>query len=322
MEGAMLQRALTRRLVIGVAVGLGAAFSAPLSAADCGGNVSCACGDNVVASRPLVSGKIRDPVLNVACSGNGLILNTPGVVLDLNGGKIRGSGKGVGVLIAADGVTVMDGRIDKFGTGIGTESGRTTNGSLIHAVKPYYNVGDGVFLQGDDNELIDSPARHNGRNGTAVIGNNNTIEGHNNEYNGRHGFFVQGNGNQLIDNDASENRRGGNGMVVIGDANTIDGNWITKLNTDGIVVTGNGNVLRENRVEKQKRHGISVNGDNNTLTDNSATDNRGLGISVVGDGEAAASIGNRVAVVDLQIRPPEPWCEIYGVTTPPTCIRE
>ena len=114
-------------LILGGAIAMSSILAATASAADCGGNVPCACGNNVVSSRKLVAGKSRDPVLNVVCSGNGLVLNTSGVILDLNGGKLRGSGKGVGVLIVADGVTIMNGRIDKFGTGIGTESTGSQN---------------------------------------------------------------------------------------------------------------------------------------------------------------------------------------------------
>ena len=318
----MFKEVISGAVRIGAAMALSLAFGLPVQAGNCGGNTSCACGDNVVANRTLVSGNIRDPVLKVVCTGNALVMNTPGVVLNLGGGKLRGSDKGVGVLIAADGVTILNGRIDMFVTGISTSPGGTTNGSVINAVKPYYNAGDGVFLAGDDNELINSPARHNGKNGTVVIGNDNMLRGHNNEYNGIDGIYVQGDRNYLFDNEASENRRGGNGMVVVGNGNRIEESWITKLNTNGIVVTGNGNVLHSNRVEKQKQNGITVDGDNNVLTDNTATDNRGFGISVEGEGDPGASTGNRVANPELQIRPPEPWCEIYGVTTSPTCIRE
>ena len=322
----MFKEVISGSVSIGSAIALSMAFSLPVHAADCGGNgpgsIPCSCGDNVAENRTLISGKIRDPVLNVVCTGNALVMNIPGVVLNLGGGKLRGSGKAVGVLIKADNVSIKNGRIDKFGTGISTAPGTFTHGSLIEAVKPYYNVGDGVLLEGDNNELIASPARHNGKNGTTVIGNNNILRGHNNEYNGVHGFFVQGDGNQLIDNLASENRRGGNGMVVVGNRNTIEGSWITKLNTDGIVVAGNNNFLNANRVEKQKDDGIVVDGDSNVLTDNEATDNRGFGISVVGTGNGADSTGNRAAFIELKVHPEDPGCEIYGVATAPTCIRQ
>ena len=292
-------------------------FDPPLQAADCGANIPCACGDNVVASRTLVSSKTTsDPILNTVCTGDGLIMNVPGVTLDLNGKKLRGSGNGVGVRIAADGVTVRNGQVFTFGTGI---SG-VTDGSTINKVKPYYNSGDGIFLDGNWNTVSASPARHNGNNGYAVFGDDNTITGTNNEYNGVDGIFVNGNGNDLIGNLASENNKkksGGNGITVIGDGNTLEQNWITKKNTEGIAVTGDGNTLTANRVELQKSDGILVNGDGNILSDNSSNRNRGVGIKVVGDGDPTASTGNRVSLNNES-----PQCEIYEVTTSPTCIEQ
>ena len=83
------------------------------------------------------------------CTGDGLILDVPGVTLDFNGKKLRGSGNGVGVRIAADGVTVRNGQVFTFGTGI---SG-ATDGSTINKVKSYYNSGDGIFLDGNWNTV-------------------------------------------------------------------------------------------------------------------------------------------------------------------------
>jgi hypothetical protein len=285
----------------------------PSDAADCGGTRPCACGDNVTESRTLISGKVKDPVLKVVCTGDGLILNTPGVVLNLKGGKIRGSETGTGLLIEADGVTILDGRVDKFETGVGG----ATNGSTVDTVKPYYNEGDGILLAGDGNTLIDSPARHNGNNGIWFVGDNNTFSGGNNEYNALHGFVVEGNGNNIVANQASENRKGGTGMIVIGDGNVLRLNNITKLNTDGIVVEGDDNTLIQNSVTKQKRDGIRVSGDGNVLTENAATANSGTGIKVVGDRNEAVSTGNRVSLNRIN-----PQCEIYGDTDPPACIQE
>jgi hypothetical protein len=308
--------------VVGLSVWLALAFNSPAQANDCGGNAPCRCGDNLVASRRLLSGV--DPIVAATCTGNGLIINTPGVVLDLNGNKLRGSGKGVGILITADKVVIEDGRVDKFATGIGTGSdpgsAGTTNGSRIQAIRPNENTGHGVLLKGDGNQLIGILAKRSGINGVTVIGNHNLFEEHNDEYNGFHGLFVQGDFNELVNNRVSENaksRVAGDGIHVEGDNNTIDGSDVTKLNVNGIVVTGNGNVLTDNSVTRQKGDGIVVNGNNNVLTENLSSGNRGFGIIAEGAGNPAASRENRVSINRNQ-----PQCRIYGVTTPPTCIQE
>jgi hypothetical protein len=286
-----------------------------LEGAECGGNLACSCGDNVVASRTLLSGV--DAVVGSVCPLNGLVMNTPGVVLDLNGNKIVGSGIGTGVLIMVDSVTIKDGDIFKFGTGIGTPG--TTNSSTIDDVKPDSNTGDGIFLRGDNNELSLVRAKTNSNHGVVVIGNNNRLEGHNDEYSGFHGILVQGDNNELTANLASENanKGPGSGIRVEGNGNVLVGNKISKLNTSGIAVVGNGNLLDANLVRKQQGDGITVDGDDNVLTDNKAVSNKGVGIRASGAGNPGDSTGNSVDTNRIK-----PQCIIYGVTTPPTCLNK
>ncbi len=291
---------------------MGLALASSLDAGECGGDVPCFCADNVVANRTLFSGV--DAVVGVVCDGDGLVMNTSGVVLDFNGNKIAGSGIGTGVLIMVDSITIKDGDIFNFGTGIGTAG--TTHGSTIDDVKPDSNTGDGIFLRGDNNELSVIRAKTNGNNGVVVIGNGNRLEGHNDEYSGFHGIFVQGDNNELIANLASENANEGpgSGIRVEGNGNMLVGNKISKLNTSGIAVVGSGNLLDANLVRKQQGDGITVDGDNNVLTDNKAVSNKGIGIRASGAGNAADSTGNSVDTNRIK-----PQCIIYGVTTPPTC---
>jgi hypothetical protein len=299
--------------VIAIAGLLGFACAGSLEAADCGGNVACSCGDHVVASRTLLSGV--DAVVGSVCPLDGLVMNTSGVVLDFNGNKIVGSGVGTGVLILVDSITIKDGDVFKFGTGIGTAG--TTNGSIIDDMKPDSNSGDGIFLRGDNNELSVVRAKTNGNNGVVVIGNHNKLEGHNDEYSGFHGIFVQGDHNELIANLASENanKGPGSGIRVEGNGNILMDNKISKLNTSGIAVVGNGNLLDGNLVRKQQGDGITVDGNDNVLTDNKAVSNKGIGIRASGAGNAGDSTGNAVDTNRIK-----PQCIIYGVTTPPTCL--
>jgi hypothetical protein len=313
----MFRKRTSCRLMIAGAMFISLTFTAPVVwSAPCGDGIKpCACGDTVENHRALVSGV--DPIVGTTCGGDGLIMNAAGVTLDLNGNKLRGSGSGVGVLIEVDNVTIIDGQIFSFGTGISTAT--TTMGSTIDHIRPDSNTGDGIFVRGDNNELTAIPAKSNGNHGVVVIGNGNRLERHNDEYNGFDGIHVEGDDNRLIANLASENAAAktgsGNGITVIGNSNTLDRNKITKLNIDGIAVLGDNNTLIQNRATKQKGDGITVDGDGNVLTDNTTTANRGVGIIVVGAGNPAASAGNSVSV-----NRGRPQCSIYGVTTPPTCI--
>lgn len=312
----MFQKQTNWFFIIVIAIFISPIFNSPARAANCGGSVPCACGDNVVANRKLVSG--QDPIIANACSGNGLIMSVSGVVLDLNGNKIQGSLTGVGVLIdGVNDVTIENGKIDRFGVGISTAG--PTNGSVIENVKPLNSAGDGIFLEGDNNELTAILAKTNGNNGVTVAGHNNLLSGHNDEYNGFHGILVEGDGNLLVANLASENRKKGpgNGITVIGNNNTLDLNKMTKMNTNGIAVTGNNNLLSGNKATKQDDKGITVNGNDNVLTDNNAVNNKGVGIVVVGAGDPNDSSGNVV-----QNNRGKPQCSIYGVTAPPICIQK
>jgi len=301
-------------LMIVSAIFMSLAFYTAAGAANCGGNTPCDCGDTLTANRTLVSGV--DPIVGAVCTGDGLVMNTSGVVLDLNG-QIVGSGSGVGVLIAADGVTIQNGQIYTFGIGIGAAD--ATNGSTIDNIKPDSNTGDGIFLRGNGNELTAILAKRNGNNGVTVIGSNNTLSGHNDEYNGFDGIRVEGDNNELVANLASENRKKGQGagIMVIGNSNRLELNRITKMNTWGIAVQGDQNQLIKNQVVKQDTDGITVNGADNVLTNNKATDNKGVGIVVVGAGDPNDSERNIV-----KGNRDNPQCSIYGVTTTPTCIQK
>ena len=307
----MFSKAANPFVIIVSAIFISFMFYSQAVAAPCGDGIKpCACGDTLMADRTLVqSRKSADPVIG-RCQGDGLIIGQSGVTLSLNGGAITGSGGSVGVLIApgVDGVTIRGGRIQEFGIGISTSPGSTTTGSIIQGISAYRNDDYGIFLEGDDNQVNVSPARHNGIHGVAVFGNGNTLQGSNNEYNGRHGYFVQGDSNQLIGNSASENS--GNGIQVDGANNILRQNRMTKLNATGIFVTGgSGNELIGNFATKQRIYGIRVTADDAVLRNNKVTES--TGILVTGSsGTPADSSGN---VSNRGV------CSIYGVTGQGIC---
>jgi hypothetical protein len=310
----MIDKGIGYFVVLAGALLLGLAFTSRAQAKPCGGGIPCACGDNVTASRTLTS---ADPIVGAKCSTHGLTITNDGVVLNLGGNKIAGSGVDVGVLIEADNVTVENGGVDRFETGVGSNA---TTGSTINKIRLDSNTGNGILVHGNENEFLAILAKRNGDNGVYVVGDNNRLEGHNDEYNGFDGIRVEGDNNDIIANLASENAKAGardqgNGITVTGNGNTLEGNRMTKLNIEGIVVSGNDNILIQNQVTKQRSDGFIVTGTNNILTNNRATDNQGVGFLVTGSGNAAESTGNVV-----RNNRGRPQCSIYGETDPPTCI--
>jgi parallel beta-helix repeat protein len=307
----MLHRGMHYFVLLAGALLCGWILATAADAQSCGGSTPCRCGDNVTASRTLTS---ADPVVGGKCSGRGLTITAANVVLNLGGNKLTGSGTDVGVLIAANNVTVENGGVDRFQTGVGSNA---TTGSTVEKIRLDSNTGDGILVSGNDNDFLAILAKRNGNHGVRVVGNDNRLEGHNDEYNGIDGIRVEGDNNELIANLASENAKkgSGNGITVIGDGNTLERNRMTKLNIDGIVVTGNENTLVGNQVTKQRSDGYIVNGADNVLTNNRATDNQGVGFLVTGSGNAGASTGNTV-----RNNRGRPQCSIYGETDPPTCI--
>lgn len=203
------------KLYASIGLALFFALAGAAWAADCGGDEPCSCGDNVVEDRTLVADE--DLVLGTACAGDGLIMNTEGVTLDLGGKRITGKGNGAGVKIEVDGVTIRNGKIEKFARGISTNSS-ATNDSLIEKIKTRLNTQGGIKINGDFN----------------ILEKNSAME------NDGHGIRLDGHDNELIKNTADKNEF--DGIHVDGTGNTLEKNSAKKNNGDGISVEGGGNI--------------------------------------------------------------------------------
>ena len=304
-----------RLVLIASAIFASFLFNSGAAAGTCGGAAPCFCGDTVTSNKNL-SG--ADPIVGDKCPVNGLEV-AAGVTLDLKGNTIQGLENGIGIVINGDGATIKNGKVESFGTGI---SG-VTNDSTIQNVRTYFHIGDGLFLQGNENEVTGSPARHNGDNGYWIVGDGNTIEATNNEYNGLDGIFVDGNGNFVLNNQASENSKtlgaglSGNGITVVGNGNTLHGNRISKKNDFGIFVDGDNNIVTSNFATKSNKGGIKTVGHNNRLTNNKATENHG-GVGILAEGSTDAANFNASTNNVVHGNP----CNIYTFTGPPQCIKK
>jgi hypothetical protein len=234
------------------------AMTAPSTAAaiDCGGGTPCSCGDTVVESRTLVPG--IDPVTTTPCPGSGLIIGEDGVVLNLGGAILRGSGVAIGIEIQANGTTVENGRVTNFRRGIsGTDVGSTT----ISDVQILQNLGAGITLDGtgDSNSIDACIVRGNGGGGVSVAGNNNTVRICRIESNGGTGLTADGNDNDILRN------------------------IVTRNVGDGIHINGAGAIADRNQAKYNKGAGFVVEGlegSHHTLTLNVANSNGTDGFTV------------------------------------------
>ncbi len=118
-------------------------------AANCGGNITCSCGDTLNESRTLnASDSLTD------CSDTGLFIDGSGIMLDCTGYVINGTGGsstiGVKINYASNDTIVKNCIIHSFGTGIyGNESVRMnlTNNTMYNLSN--YN-GAGIHINGDE----------------------------------------------------------------------------------------------------------------------------------------------------------------------------
>ncbi|RJQ37435.1 right-handed parallel beta-helix repeat-containing protein [Candidatus Parcubacteria bacterium] len=187
-------------------------FAAPVLAADCGGAVPCDCGDTLVDDRTLTE---DDLVTHGQCPGNGLVIATDDIDLDLNDRTISGSGSGAGVRIeGAEGVTVANGKIRGFFRGIdATNPAPNASQSVFEDLKITDNDEDGIKVEGNNNLLRKVKSTSNGRHGINVVGGNNFIKNSRADENEQVGIKLQGNG-KLKDNTAKKN--GGKGIDAPG----------------------------------------------------------------------------------------------------------
>jgi hypothetical protein len=275
-----------------------------------GTNVPCDCGDTVITDTTLISPAADpvngDPVVSTVdadfCPAgvDGLILQPLGtarVTLRLGSNIIRGSGTGTGVGIRIVGVaananvpkvTLKNGGIKGFQTGLATDPGTTIKNSTIIDIASTNNSGEGINVAGDNNELNTIQALDNGATGIRVAGNTNALLVNTASRNGGDGIDVSGSGNAL--RSSRLNRNIGNGIKVEGNNNTMDHATSENNSLDGIVMIGSGDgdpatlELWKNKLTKNGGNGITVDGDNHEIVANQSNTNLQDGIAVVGTG--------------------------------------
>ena len=268
-----MSKATTWWGTLGLALVAMAALPVVAVAGTCGGAVTCACGDDVNASRTLTS---ADPITKPpACTGVGLTIITGGITLSLNGRAIVGSGTATGIAIApgVNGVTVTTGRVFKFGTGIGATD--TTDSTIADLTLRQHTVA-AIDVTGGGNTVTGNIAQA-GHKGVVVTGDDSVVTKNRAVGNTADGITVTGALTTVTRNVCESNT--GTGLVVAGAGAFVERNQCTANGGDGLSITGNGHVVNRNTARRNTGDGLSVAGGAGGTLDRNVTDrNGGVGI--------------------------------------------
>lgn len=128
----------------------GLALTLVQAPATAGQAVTVRCGDTITTDVVLTR--------NLSCAGDGLVVVASGVTVDLNGHRITGSGAGTGLDLTwgLEGVTVRDGTVRGFGSGIDNVGTTRVDGVT------FTDNGHGAVARGGRLEILDSSFRSNG----------------------------------------------------------------------------------------------------------------------------------------------------------------
>ena len=263
-------RSLGLAAALVVSAGLG-----PLAAPAAAAKVSC--GQSISQDT-----KVGNDLNN--CPGDGLVVVSDGVVLNLNGHTIDGnnSGGGDGIVIGAgvDNVTVKNGKIRQFDDGVflSENSGNRLSGlTLIKNGKSTNGDGLDSFLS-DDMRLQDIRALENGDDGVTVSGVGAVLKNVSGDRNGEDGIETFGSNARIEDSRAVDN--GDEGLFATTPNNFVS-DFLARGNKDGGGIRlGASNILIRGVALDNAEQGIRVEDSDAEVLNSTAKDNVGDGIIV------------------------------------------
>jgi hypothetical protein len=273
----------------------------------CGAGVPCDCGDELVASRTLVSGV--DPITVTPCPGHGLLIESSALTLDLGDNTISATAGrgGIGIILNdVSGTTVTGGTIAGFGIGI---QARLANRSRFSALRIL--GGDaGIVGLGDDNTIERTVFRRLGEAisftgaGPHILSNRiedcafgvwvtiNPVDD-----SGAHGSSVIA--RNVILRSGGPSPIGG-GLTVFGDAVVIDHNQVTRSSGHGLVLSGTGHRITRNVAHGNGGHGFSSRGlSGSTFDGNRAQANELFGMEDDSVGDGTSGTANTYTIHNL-----------------------
>jgi nitrous oxidase accessory protein NosD len=235
-----------------------------------------ACGDTITADLTLTADL-------TGCSGDGLIVAADGVRLDLNGHVVSGLGAGTGITVSAADVSVVNGFVRGFGTGV--RSIGSVGGTQLAGLGVTAN-GTGILAFAPSGMVVGSAIAGNAGNGLTGRGSGWTIRDSvisDNAGTGLSFFFA---GNATIERNVVR-RNTGSGIEFLAhvDQSAITDNLVTQNGAFGIRVLDSTTQVLRNDVRKNGATGIRLSEGENpaavifyVVTGNSSNDNAGNGI--------------------------------------------
>ena len=234
-----------------------------------------ACGDTITADVTLTA--------NVTgCPGDGLIVAGNGVLVDLNGHVVSGSGIGSGIVVTGTDVTVVDGFVRSFAFGVRSSGDRTRLSGLTVT-----GNGIGVVALAQSGVVDNSVLAQNTGNGLTARGAGWTVADSMILDNGGAGlsFFFAGQAT-IKRNSVAGNAGSGIEFLAHVDQSVIADNGVARNGGHGILVADSTTQVLRNLARRNGNTGILLSEGENPLaapfyviTGNSSNDNAGAGIA-------------------------------------------
>ena len=285
--------------------------SASLALPSTGSAAAPGCGDTISTSATLT---IDVGTSSTGCSGNGLVIDTSGVTLDLAhhtiwGDNIGASDYGVRIQPSVSDVTIKNGSIRDFvfGIGSGGSSDKTTidhvvlgrNGtgilmpsSATHVtatkVVAVSSTSDGIAVSGDDSSVTDSVVTNSNGRGIVVDGLRETVTNGIASKNGDNGIVI---GSGTVKSSRSIANTG-DGVVAMSAPSTLSKNAVFANTGNGINVTGFSSTIDSNRIVANGLDGIHTSSQDVVVSNNAVDSNDDDGIDLSADDSKVT--GNRV----------------------------
>jgi hypothetical protein len=261
---------MTRKLLLTIGLAaLGVGMAAPSASA-------------ALPTRTIECGEVIERSLRVAnsvfgCDVHGLVIEKPGITVDLGGNFIAGNNtddvvgtleSGIRCASECDGVTIRNGSVRRFEAGAfvgAAERGVTLKG--LHASESV----QGFSLNGPKALVQGSTATDSTDNGFSMNGSRAILAG-NEAFGGGTGFSVQGDENVLRSNRARGSGDDGFLLTSAAESTRLSGNLAAGSVSDGYETDGTRTVLTRNRA-RDNSTGFRLDGPRPRLSGNTATDN-------------------------------------------------
>lgn len=205
------------------------------------------------------------------CPGDGLVIGSAGITVNLNGHTIDGQSSGFGIRNDSfANVTIRNGQIAEFNRGLMLAG----SSNRVQGVRVFQSVSGGILASGRSASITGS-----------VVADNRSF-----------GIRLQGAGSRVAN--SVSNNNGSVGIVIDGRDATVNGNRTLSNGFAGIVASASadnaqltGNIVNANDIT-----GIVVNTPSAKLTRNTASFNQSLGIDAqsgaVTDGGGNKAVDN------------------------------